>query len=105
MALAPLRDTAIPSCSASTALQSATPKESADEQVISCSHTLRGIGTYRQLASFFGSINSARGLAAVDGMEMLYDADVGAGKLVASVDVVWYAPGPTSAFESTEVSE
>jgi hypothetical protein len=75
-------------------LRNHAPERSADGQVLSCAHELSAIGTYRQLADFLDGISRARGMAAIDELEIRHDGPAGTNLLAASLGVKWFAEAP-----------
>lgn len=84
-------------------LQSFDKDETADGLIDSCSHKLDGVGSYRQLADFFEGIYAARGMAAIDELKIEQEDDADPNRLLASLQVTWYAPSPGSESEDEAI--
>jgi Tfp pilus assembly protein PilO len=84
-----------------TSLKSAELK-AVGEGLLTRSHRVRGVGGYRQLASFLDAIYGARGMAAVDELKIAPEEDAGPGVLSASLRVTWLASDPDAVLEPGE---
>lgn len=69
--------------------------------VVSCSHIVRGIGNYRQLARFLDRICAEQEMVAVDQLEIREENDSGPGVLNASFQISWYAAATGSEMASS----
>lgn len=75
-------------------LRSSDQEETDEGAIVCCSHTLKGLGSYRQLARFFDGIYAAPGAAAIEDLEIEPEDEAPSNLLRASLRVTWYAPGP-----------
>lgn len=83
-------------------LRSFGKEETEDGLIYSCSYELGGVGSYRQLARFFEGIYAARGMAAIDELEIEQEDVADPNRLLASLRVTWYAPDPAGESENEE---
>jgi Tfp pilus assembly protein PilO len=82
---------AVDSGVALVSIQSLEPDANEEGTIVACGHHVRGSGSYEQLAMFLDGVYAARGMAAVDDLEIEPDKD-GRGVLRASLDVTWFGP-------------
>lgn len=73
--------------------------ESEDGLVATFGHSLRGVGTYKQIGVFLDALYAAPEMIAVEGLELARDDESGPGRVEASMRVTWHAP---AAFSSTQ---
>ena len=75
-------------------IRSLEPTSSEDGAVLSGSHRLAAVGSYRQLARFLGAVSRASGTVGIDDFEISRAVDSSAETLRATLRVTWYASGP-----------
>jgi hypothetical protein len=80
-------------------IQTLEVQRALDGRIVSCPCRLSLRGRYDQLASFCNALYAARGLAAIEELEIEPHESGETDTLQASMQVAWYAPGPASAGE------
>ena len=80
-------------------------RELTDDGLVSCSHRLKAVANYRQLALFFEGIYAASGMAAIDELEIEHQGDTSSDQLEASLLITWYAPGTPGDLANEEATE
>jgi len=74
---------------------------SEDGMVVSVTHELGALGSYRELGRFLSGLYRCSGAVGIDGLEIEREAHAVAAELKASLRVTWYANGPGKPAEDT----
>ena len=74
-------------------LESFEPPRRGDGEIVARSHTLVGLGDYRQVAHFLAGVYAARGLAGIEELKLESDPQGVPEMLRTTMTVVWRAPG------------
>ncbi len=80
-------------------------RELTEDGVVSCSHRLNAVASYRQLAQFFEGIYAMSGMAAIDELQVEHQAGTSQDQLEARLLVTWYAPSTSPDSANEEATE
>lgn len=67
-------------------------QQSREGRIVSCPYRLSLRGSFEQVAAFCDALYAARGLVAIDELELKPETSGGPGQLEASLQIAWYAP-------------